>query len=137
MTTNKNNANSKGLIPKSTNKEYIMSLFKQNFDFMPPTLDLFGAIHKSTNEEYIMSLFKKNFDFMPPTLDLFGAGVTICISETPIQGMGVIYHATVQEQPTIGLLDTGQICQSSHNIFQIPASKTKIIKITYKHRHNS
>ena len=64
-------------------------------------------IHKLTDKEDLMNLTEEYSNFLPPTLDGLGADATIVVSESFIQGMSATYYITVQERPTIALLDTG------------------------------
>ena len=64
-------------------------------------------IHETTNEEDLMNLFELYSDFTSHSSDWLGAYATVVISEASIQGRSATYHVTVQEQPTIALLDTG------------------------------
>ena len=95
-------------------------------------------IHEPPNEEEQMNLLEQYSNFTPTTPDWQGADTTVVISEASIQGKSATYHVTVQDQPTIVLLDTEEnISVIFQKTFWNLVPKTKIIKITYTYSHIS
>ena len=86
------------------------------------------STHEPTNKEDLMNLSEQYSDFKPSTLDCQGAYSTIVINEAFMQGMSATYCVTVQNQPSIALLDTGaNLSVSLQKTFQLLASEIKSV----------